>query len=174
MSDERVMLPEDWNRLSPILVVLVGLPGSGKSTIRHTLFDNFAHISSDDYIDACAEKAGLTYNAVFDTVVKDATRYMHTTFRRGQDSGADIVWDQTNLSAKKRRSILRDVNPDYYKIAVYVEIDEKLRQDRCAARLGKIIPSHIDASMRESYTRPHVSEGFDRVLNGHTLWRATP
>lgn len=167
---QQMSLPKGWNQLTPVLAVLVGLPGSGKSTLRHTFFGDYAHVSSDDYIDGYAEKAGLTYNDVFETIAKDANRYMHITFGRWHESMANIVWDQTNLSAKKRRGILSGVSPDYFKIAVYMEIDEELRQERCAARVGKTIPPHIDASMRENYTRPHVSEGFDRVVDGHTLW----
>lgn len=147
-----------------ILVVLVGLPGAGKSTYRDILKEQgYFVVSSDDYIEDFASKSGSTYNAVFAERVQLANKLMRDDFKTYIKNGDDVIWDQTNLSVKKRKGILAQVPDNYLKLAVYFEIDEELRQQRLGNRPGKVIPPHVDDSMRGSYVRPTVEEGFDLV-----------
>lgn len=149
---------------SKVLVVLVGLPGAGKSTFRDLMaLDGYVVVSSDDYIESAAVKIGSTYNDVFSDVASLANQLMRADFQRYIKAGKDIIWDQTNLSVKKRKGILAQVPSDYMTVAVYFEIDEELRQQRIANRPGKVIPKHVDDSMLSSYVRPAREEGFDIV-----------
>ena len=160
---------EDWlpdEHTSPVFVMLVGLPGSGKSTWRRVLGDNFLILSTDDYVERVAEREHTTYSAVWERVIGAANKNMHDNFRAALERGQSIVWDQTNLTLKKRRSVLSQIPRHYQKVAVYFEIPESERQCRILSRPGKCIPDDVDRSMRDNYERPTRDEGFDVVVAG--------
>lgn len=154
----------------PTFIMLVGLPGSGKSTYAHWVLENpeitdtFAVISTDAIIEQFALQFRKTYDEVWVGSIKQATALANERFRAAVNARVSIIWDQTNLGLKKRHGVLSQVPSCYEKVAVYFEADEGLRQQRLAARVGKTVPDHIDQSMRESYVRPTVEEGFIRVL----------
>lgn len=161
MTDEVLT---DIQHPGPVILVLSGLPGSGKSTFREKFGDSAVVLSTDDLVEDVAKWEGTTYDQVWEREIKAATAAVQTAFRAAIKDGASIVWDQTNLTAKKRRAILSQVPSTYYKLSIMVQTDEPTRQERLANRPGKVIPAHIDKSMRESLVVPTVDEGFDKVM----------
>ena len=152
----------------PKLYMLIGVPGSGKSTwtADQVWAKDCSIVSSDRFIDEHAAKMGKTYNEVFDEYVKIATKLMENQVLIAQANNMDIIWDQTNMSAKSRAKKLAML-PNYEKIAVVFKTPEKEELDRrLANRPGKFISEKIVNSMISSYNEPTEEEGFKEI------WRA--
>ena len=155
------------------LTVLVGLPGSGKSTSISEDFDGFVY-STDNYIEKCAKMNGLSYNESFQEFIKPATKSMNEQLEIAVRQKADVLWDQTNMSSKKRIGILSKFPKSYRKICICrvppQTGDEWLELGiRLGARPGKIIPMHIIETMADSYVKPTIDEGFEHL----TRWFAS-
>ena len=149
----------------PKLYMLIGVPGSGKSTWikSQTWTDNTVVVSSDRFIDEHAASVGKTYNEIFDDYVKIATRLMDNQVLIAQANGCDIIWDQTNTSQKSRKYKL-DKLGDYEKIAVFFRTpDEAELERRLASRPGKSIPSNVMRSMISNLSEPTKDEGFKEI-----------
>lgn len=148
--------------------VMVGVPGSGKSTwIKNQLWaKDCVVVSTDDYVERFARKMGKTYSEVFDLVMKRAVRLMLRRVERAREQGRDIIWDQTSVNVKSRRKKF-SMLPDYDHIAVVFDAppaDELTK--RLASRPGKTIPRSVVTSMIESFEMPTEEEGYKEV------WRA--
>ena len=148
----------------PYIMVLCGLPGSGKSTFRENLRSDGVHLSTDDLVEEVARWEGTTYDQVWQREIGRVTKIVQENFRIALKHHDSIVWDQTNLTVKKRRKILSQVPKEYYKIAIFIQVHEDIRQERLKNRPGKAIPPNVDASMRASLVVPTKEEGFDEVL----------
>ena len=155
----------------PEIIVFIGLPGSGKSTYIKEMLStsnvDYVIVSSDNEIERLAEEAGLDYNSGFDRFIGKATMLMKQTFRNALNNGSNIIWDQTNLSVKKRRGILQKIPDNYRKSAIAFDLTgEELqhRLDKREKETGKSIPPYIVKSMAKSYSPPTKEEGFDSVL----------
>jgi len=152
----------------PILLVLVGLPYSGKSTYRAKVLPCLVAdrptivLSGDDFIDKVAAAEGKRYDEVWEEYKGVAEAYVRENFRTAVEAGLNIIWDQTNLGLKKRRSILAQA-PGYTKMAVYFELDEETEKARRLARPERFIPEAVTAQMRANYVLPTLAEGFDYV-----------
>lgn len=155
------------------LYVMVGLPGSGKSTFLNFVDDPefgdtvFVY-STDRFIEEAAKHFGSTYNKMFNDNIKAATQAMDQKLALAFSMGVDVYWDQTNMSPKKRASILTRTPKSYKKICLCwvpprngKESTELYR--RLDNRPGKNIPDHVIVSMERSYVEPSVDEGFDEV-----------
>lgn len=149
----------------PKLYVLVGVPGSGKSTwvANQDWAPSCAYVSTDGYVEKFARRLGKTYNEVFDDVMHRAVRLMMRAVRIAERNGKDVIWDQTstNLAARRRKF---SALPSYYKIAVVFptpDVEELKR--RLASRPGKNIPQYVMKSMIEGFVIPTEDEGFDEI-----------
>lgn len=151
--------------MRPNFIMLIGLPGSGKSTYREQ-FDGYVQLSTDDLIEAEAYKQRTTYDKVWASYVDTATKIMNERLITALQRKTSVIFDRTNLTVKARRKVLSQVSKDYVKTAVYFEIDEVVRQSRMAGRVGKFIPAAADAQMRAWYVRPTFDEGFDYIIDG--------
>mgnify|MGYP003652285438 CR=1 FL=1 len=156
--------------MDKLLIVLIGLPGSGKSTWRDDFLSKtdkeFVIISSDDEIESLCKAEGLTYTDGFDKFVGRATMIIKQKFKEAVNTGKNVIWDQTNMSVKKRRGILQKVPEGYRCEAVSFEVTlEELnsRLTKREAETGKHIPPFVIKSMANSYVPPTKSEGFDKV-----------
>lgn len=147
----------------PNLYMLIGVPGSGKSTWRSKHKSAATVASSDDYLDAVASNSGTTYNEVFKDHIKAANDYAIQSARAGFERGDDVIWDQTNTSRKSRASKLAMVPDNYRKVAVFFPTPSDLKQ-RLASRKGKTIPEPIILSMINTLEPPTKDEGFDEIL----------
>jgi predicted kinase len=119
----------------------------------------------DDYIEQQASKSGKTYNDAFDEHIKAANQFAKHIAQQAFDLKADLIWDQTNLTKKSRKSKLDMVPKDYEKIAVFFPTPHAdVHQKRLDSRPGKTIPNYILNSMINSIEPPSKSEGFDQII----------
>lgn len=152
----------------PTLYMLVGVPGSGKSTwvSNQNWTGDCTVVSSDRFIDDEAARLGKTYNDIFNDYVKIATKLMENHVAVAQANNLNIIWDQTNVSAKSRAKKLAML-PNYEKIAVVFKTpDEAELTRRLASRPGKSIPDIAMRSMIDNFEMPTEDEGFKEI------WRA--
>lgn len=156
---------------TPTLLMLVGLPGSGKSTFIKELAEMYNSlllpttvVSTDNYIDLIAMERMKTYNDVFQDVIDEATRHAKQSVIDGVKNGHHIVWDQTNLTIKGRKSKLAMIPYTYFKKAVVVCCSSEERWNhRLVDRPGKVIPSHVLTNMMKGFEMPTTAEGFDVI-----------
>jgi predicted kinase len=148
--------------------VLVGVPGSGKSTwIADQLWvEDCVYISSDQLIEEEAVRRGKTYNDVFKDYINTAIAEMLEQAMAARDAGKDIIWDQTSVSVKSRRKKF-SVLPYYEHIAIVFDTpnEDELRR-RLSNRPGKDIPWEVVSSMINNFEMPTEEEGFKEI------WRA--
>ena len=149
----------------PKLYVLIGVPGSGKSTWTEAQewASDCAYISTDIHVEAYAKEQGKTYSEVFVEYMPTAVNLMAQDVIAAREAGKDIIWDQTSTTVKSRArkfNMLRD----YEHIAVVFKTPEhKELMRRLMSRPGKDIPDHVIASMIASWEEPTVEEGFKEI-----------
>lgn len=147
------------------LYVLVGVPGSGKSTwVKNQKWaDQCVVVSTDEFVEDYAKECGQTYSEVFDDYMPTAVKLMADKVVRAREAGKDIIWDQTSTSVATRAKKIRML-PDYYKIAVVFNKpdDEELKR-RLASRPGKNVPWAVIDQMWGSWEDPTEEEGFNEI-----------
>lgn len=153
----------------PTLYMLIGVPGAGKSTwLAKQAFNqnNPRIISTDNIVEQRAQAQGKTYSEVFQKEIKGATHQMNRDLKQAIADGADIVWDQTNLTKKGRAGKLAGIPGNYRKVAVFFATpDDAELKRRLDSRPGKTIPANIVMGMKSQLERPGADEGFDEVIN---------
>lgn len=160
---------------SNLLIMLCGLPGTGKST---WVKNNLAYItqmkgiteilSTDNYIDAIASSKKQTYDEVFKESVDAAEEALNRTLYRAIDKKYNIIWDQTNLSPKIRRRKLSKIPSFYTKVAIWFTPENDIIHKEwlnSPERAGKTIPADIFNSMKQTMKPPSLDEGFVGVYS---------
>lgn len=152
----------------PTYTMLVGVPGSGKSTWlaqQPTDWHNTVVVSTDNIIEMRARAQGKTYSEVFQKEIKSATQEMEQQIQDALARGLNVIHDQTNVTAKTRAVKLARVPDTYEKVAVFFPTppDAELKR-RLASRAGKTIPANVVLGMKSQLEMPSESEGFDQVV----------
>ena len=160
------------NMFIPELVMLCGIPCSGKSTyvnklLTYEYWENSIILSTDNYIEEQAKRLGMTYNEVFQDCIDEATRQLEMSFVRAKEEGKRIIWDQTNLSIKTRKKKLIKVPSIYKRTVVWFRVDLEEALKRNGTREGKLIPESILKRMYHQFEVPTLEEGFDFVSCGN-------
>jgi predicted kinase len=147
------------------LYVLVGVPGSGKSTwIKNQPWAlGLTVVSTDSFVEAYAHAQGKTYTEVFKDYMPTAVDLMTQQVIRARELGHSIIWDQTSTTVATRAKKIRML-PDYYKIAVVFETPSAELHAKMLDRPGKEIPDEIVQDMINKFEMPTTAEGFDQIL----------
>lgn len=150
--------------------ILVGLPGSGKSTWRakHLLSNPDAvTVSTDDMIEEYAAEKGLTYSEAWDKVdMKSFNTRFKYAIKAAVEAGQDIIIDRTNMGVKARRELMKHCTEDYEFHAVVFVVTDAVLKERLktrAEKTGKVIPEFVLKNMANNYVAPSRDEGFTSV-----------
>lgn len=164
----------DKNTREPMFIMLVGLPGSGKSTWRNQFITKLADLekepivlSTDDYIEFMSSVSGRTYNEAFKDMIEPAKAFMSANLLDALENDFDIVWDQTNLTIKSRQNKLKKIPTHYRKTCLsFLNVDTEVIKQRNEERKkkGRAIPERVLMNMIMNYEQPSITEGFDEVF----------
>lgn len=151
------------------LYVLVGVPGSGKSTwvANQKWAKDIPVVSTDRFVEQYAQEQGKTYSEVFEEYMPIAVKLMANQTLICQANNLDIIWDQTSTSIATRAKKIRML-PNYYKIAVVFKTPPTSElQTRLASRPGKNVPWDVVSKMAQQLEAepPTLEEGFDEIWN---------
>lgn len=145
----------------PILYMLVGVPGVGKSTWikqQDWIDENTIVVSTDDIVEQYAEQTDRTYNEVFKEFMPTAVKLMASQVEQARNEGQNIIWDQTSTTKASRAKKLRML-PEYHAIAVVFLTPDRGELDvRLSGRPGKHIPKNVVDSMIAGFEMPDEEE----------------
>lgn len=152
---------------SPFVIILSGIPMSGKSTWVRENYPDTLSISRDELV---MEVAGTRdYNLAFKTVDQKAVdKLLAKRITDAATQKVDVIIDMTNLSRKVRVKNLSYFSNDYYKVSVVLPIldseEYKRRNDFRSINENKFIPPFVIKSMMDSFVFPTDDEGFDKII----------
>ncbi len=151
----------------PTFIMLIGLPGAGKTTYAIDMYPNFVILSSDTIIDTMANIVNKKYSDIYKHISGSAVAITEHQLKLASYAKENIVLDQCNLNPRARARKLNLLNnrDKYHKIAIYFDIPENILNLRLHKReqSGKIIPKSVMDNMRSSIKPPTLHEGFDQV-----------
>lgn len=145
----------------PKLYLMVGLSGSGKSTIAKQLTDvekNTIIVSSD------AIREELTGKVEDQSKNEEVFKIFHKRIREGLENKYNVIADATNITIKSRRAILLNVRGlDVHKIAYVIPKPyEQCKKDNLHREHP--VPEEVLERQIRKFQIPFEQEGFDECF----------
>lgn len=140
----------------PKFNMIIGIPGSGKTTFCKRFFKNVVYLSSDDMRIAMFGFEDQTHNG-------DVFSRMKAETLEALKNGRDVVYDATNLSEKRRKDII-NASKKYGKVNAYIlctPISSLL--ERNMTRGERTLPWDKLEQMIKTIQCPMYYEGFDNI-----------
>lgn len=158
----------------PIFIMVIGIPGSGKSTwvkkfvenLEPEVVDEWVVASSDDFIEEWASFRGMTYTQYFTPMDHEvAERAVIEMVRQAVKDGKNIIWDQININKKERAKRLKLIPENYSKYFNFFRTPEPEElKTRLCSRPDKFIPQEVIMKMIEQLEVPSLEEGFHGII----------
>ncbi len=148
------------------LYVMVGIPGSGKSTVANTIIAEDKNEAIWVSTDKIREELGsATYDASLNSEVfgRAFTQTSHAL-----KEGKDVVFDATSISVSSRIALVRRFHNLAKCVAVYVSAPIEVCKERNAQR-SRSIPNDIIDRMARFFTAPTYDEGFSEIIYVNTV-----
>jgi len=161
MNRLRSIIREMIDQTTPVAVLTVGIPGSGKSTEIERRFSGIRVISPDNYILNAAGQYDWTPDRA-----QYAWKRSFRDVREAIENNESFVFDATFISRKSRKPLLKILrDTDYRVIALQVTTDPRIAIERNNMRTDdRRVPDETMASMIRRYSAPTTDEGFDEVI----------
>lgn len=143
----------------PYFVMMVGLPGSGKSTYAKELADEMrAVICSSDAIreELCGDENSQDKN-------EDVFKILHSRIKECLRKGVNVIYDATNINSKRRRAFLSEIrNISCIKKCVIMAtpFDDCCEQNKSRDR---VVPYEVIERMYKNWNTPYWFEGWNEI-----------
>lgn len=143
----------------PKLILLVGVPGSGKTTYAKNYIDqisNVAHLSSD------ALRKELYGNENTQGNPGEVFALMHKRAVEALNNGCDVIYDATNITRKDRAGII-GVCPKFAQIEchiVWAPIDVCIERD---VKRERTVGKEVIDRMLKRFQAPFFDEGINKI-----------
>lgn len=148
----------------PTLYILIGVPGSGKSTYAEELYEKsergIALVSSDQL------RKSLYGNESCQDNPKKVFTLAHKIVVDQLEHGFDVIFDATNIYAKDRMDLIRKVCFEVKKEVRFVAIYFDTPIETCIARQNlreRKVPIKVIEKMGRQIDKPTFEEGFDII-----------
>lgn len=166
MNLEDALVYEDENiNKRPVLFMMVGLPGSGKSFIASSLFVK----RNGEYSKPITHSSDVLRKELYGDENDQSNNQklfykLHRNIKNDLLAGVDVVYDATNIKKKRRVAFLKELSKiDCYKVCVCVLTPYSLVLRQNAMR-EREVPSHVIRRMYLNWCPPALDEGFDNVI----------
>ena len=140
------------------LIMLVGLPGSGKSTWAKA----YAKANPEYIVHSSDELRKEMYGDDFDA--SDNNKVFEELHRRIMEDLKihSVIYDATNLVKKRRVHFLKQVSKHVYKTCiVFLKTYEKCLEDNLKRETP--VPDEVITRMRKTFSPPMYHEGFNEI-----------
>lgn len=148
--------------LNKKLVLMVGIPGSGKSTFIKNHNKNYKVISRDE-----VRFSMLKPNEPYFSREKDVFREFVNKTIEGLNAGGQVIADATFLNIPSRSKFLRALGRSLEGvkiIAIMMDTPLEVCLERNAKREGRaLVPEDAIINMSSSLRTPALEEGFDEI-----------
>lgn len=162
----------------PVVIVLVGVPCSGKTGLRRELVRELGDVlvySTDDVLDRYSHEMGIPLNSLAEDAEfsKRARRENEEGLEDAIAAGRNVIRDQMNGRPDLRRGFLSRFPSSYRKLAVAWEPPRSPSEEeelfRRMHERGTMILRRDDLfRFIDHFEPPTTSEGFDEIL-----WRSS-
>ena len=140
------------------LVYLVGLPGSGKSTMALSFEKKGYKVFSSDAI-----REELYGDASIQSDPQKVFRVLHKRVKDALRAGENCVYDATNVRSKNRIAFLKEIqNIKCKKICCIVWASIDTCKERNVSRERKV-PDYVIERMWRQFETPYYFEGWDDI-----------
>jgi len=141
--------------MKPTLYVMVGIPGSGKSSFAKKNFTNCKYVSRDEIRFSMLKENDVYFakeNQVFSTFIR--------TIKENLQAGNNVIADATHISGGSRRKLISNIGKiDYNLVFVVMNTDYKtcLARNDLRDELTKV-PHSAMARMYSQFTYPNKED----------------
>lgn len=148
------------NKNLPTLYVMVGLMGSGKSTVAEKISKKYnatIHSSDDIRVEICGDVNNQARN-------KEVFALLHKRVKEDIKNNKNTIYDATNISKKCRKSVIELFkNIPCNKVCVFIATpyEECLRRNNARDRK---VPEFVIEKAYQSLQVPSKEEGWDEII----------
>ena len=148
----------DKTVVKPVFLMVVGLPGSGKSTYIEKYY-SYYHVHSSDAI-----REELSGDVNNQDINKQVFSTLHKRVKEDLVAGYNVVYDATNISWKRRKAFLQELkNINCHKECVLMATPFELCVQRNNER-DRVVPYFVIERMYKNFDIPWYNEGWDSIV----------
>lgn len=146
--------------MRPVLIMTVGLPGSGKSTVAK----NYINGSDDiELFSSDALRAELWGDENTQGDNQQLFTELHRRIKNCLREGKSAIYDATNINYKKRMAFLQELKHiECKKVCWVFAVPYEVCLERNANR-NRIVPEYVIERMYKNFTIPYWYEGWDDI-----------